>query len=170
VGYPVLADDEQLVLHRHPHHKRLIPAVLALLLATALAAFVAGLVHTRTWDPTAENVIVAVIWAIWAVVVGWLSAWPFLGWLTTHFVITDQRVMYRHGVLTRTGLDLPLARIVHMEFSHRIIDRLLGTGTLVIESASQEPLAFHDIPRVQQVHSLLYHEVFDTLESDESSS
>ena len=47
---------------------------------------------------------------------------------------------------------------------------MVRTGTLVIESASQDPLEFHDIPNVEHVHSLLYHEVFDTLGSEESPS
>ena len=110
------------------------------------------------------------IGAIWLVLIGWLTLWPFLNWLTTHFVITDRRVMYRHGVLSRSGIDIPLARINSVEFRHRLIDRLLRTGTLVVESASQDPLEFHDIPRVEQVHALLYHEVFDTLGSEESPS
>jgi uncharacterized membrane protein YdbT with pleckstrin-like domain len=91
-------------------------------------------------------------------------------WLTTHFVITNRRVMYRHGVLTRSGIDIPLARINSVEFRHKLLDRLLRTGILVVESASQDPLYFHDIPRVEQVHALLYHEVFDTLGSEEAPS
>jgi uncharacterized membrane protein YdbT with pleckstrin-like domain len=172
MGYPdnMLADGEQVVLHRHPHWKRLIAAVTVLILATGLASFVAGFVNTRQWEPSAKNVIFAVIWTIWLVVVGWLTLWPFLGWLTTHFVITDRRVMYRHGVLTRSGIDIPLARINSVEFRHGIVDRMLRTGTLIIESATQEPLEFYDIPRVRQVHALLYHEVFDTLGSEESPS
>ena len=102
--------------------------------------------------------------------VGWLTLWPFFSWLTTHFVITDRRVMFRHGVLTRTGIDIPLARINSVEFRHGLIDRMLRTGTLIIESASQDPLEFHDIPQVERVHSLLYHEVFDTLGGEESDS
>ncbi|BBX13954.1 membrane protein [Mycobacterium novum] len=163
VGYPesVLAEDEQVVLHRHPHVKRLLGPVLALLLATACAGFASGFVNPRAWDPNAKNVVFAVIWAIWLVVVGWLALWPFLSWLTTHFVVTDRRVMYRHGLLTRSGIDIALARINSVEFVHGLIDRMLRTGTLIIESASQEPLEFYDIPRVEQVHALLYHEVFD---------
>lgn len=172
MGYPenVLANDEMVVLHRHPHFKRLIGAVLVLILASAAAAFVAGLVNTTDWQSTAKNVLFIVIGAIWLVVVGWLTIWPFLKWWTTHFVITDRRVMFRHGVLTRSGIDIPLARINSVEFRHGLSDRMLRTGTLIIESASQDPLEFHDIPRVEQVHSLLYHEVFDTLGSEESSS
>ncbi|EID16938.1 membrane-flanked domain-containing protein [Mycobacterium xenopi RIVM700367] len=169
--YPdnVLADGEQVVLHRHPHWKRLVGAVTVLILASGLASFVAGFVNTRPWDPNAKNVIFGVIWTIWLVLVGWLTVWPFLAWLTTHFVITDRRVMFRHGVLSGSGIDIPLARIFHVEFRQGIVDRMLRAGTLIIESASQDSLEFYDIPRVRQVHALLYHEVFDTLEPESPS-
>ena len=169
MGYPnnVLADGEQVVLHRHPHFKRLIGPVLALLVTTALASFAAAVVSQTGWDPRAQQVVSAVIAVIWLILVSWLALRPFFDWLTTHFVITDRRVMYRHGVLTRAGIDIPLARINSVEFRHGLVDRMLRTGTLVIESASQDPLEFHDIPGVEQVHSLLYHEVFDTLDSEE---
>jgi membrane protein YdbS with pleckstrin-like domain len=78
--------------------------------------------------------------------------------------------MFRHGLLTRQGIDIPLARINSVEFRHGLFDRMLRTGTLIIESASQDPLEFHDIPQVERVHSLLYHEVFDTLGGEESDS
>jgi len=154
-------------LHRHPHFKRLVAPVLTLLVGTASAAFAAAVVSRTGWDPRTRQVVSAVIAGVWLLVVGWLTVRPFLAWLTTHFVITDRRVMYRHGVLTRAGIDIPLARINSVEFRHGLIDRMLRTGTLVIESASQDPLEFNDIPGVEQVHSLLYHEVFDTLDSEE---
>jgi uncharacterized membrane protein YdbT with pleckstrin-like domain len=172
VGYPdnVLAADERVVLHRHPHWKRLIGPVLVLLLTTALAAFGAAVVNTTGWEQTAKNIVMLVIGVIWLIVIGWLTVWPFMAWRTTHFVITDRRVMFRHGVMTRAGIDIPLARINSVEFRHGLSDRMLRTGTLIIESAAQDPLEFHDIPRVEHVHSLLYHEVFDTLGSEESPS
>ena len=172
MGYPenVLAGDEQVVLHRHPHWKRLIGPVLILLVVTAIAAFGMGYVNSLNWDSNAKRVVLIVIGVIWLVIIGWLTVWPFLNWWATHFVITDRRVMFRHGLLTRSGIDIPLARINSVEFRHGIFDRVLRTGTLIIESASQDPLEFHDIPRVERVHSLLYHEVFDSLGSEESPS
>ena len=172
VGYPenVLAKDEHVVLHRHPHWGRLVVPALILIVATAAAAFLAGYVNTLAWEPTAKNIVFLVIGAVWLVLVGWLAVWPFLNWWTTHFVITDRRVMYRHGLITRSGIDIPLARINSVEFRHGLLDRILRTGTLIIESASQDPLEFQDIPQVERVHSLLYHEVFDTLGSEEHPS
>ncbi len=167
MGYPdnVLAGDEQVVLHRHPHWKRLVGPVLALLVCTAAAAFGGAVVSRMDWDPRARQVVSAVIAVVWLLLVVWLTIRPFLAWKSTHFVITDRRVMYRHGVLSRAGIDIPLARINSVEFNHGLLDRMTRTGTLGIESASQDPLEFHDIPQIEQVHSLLYHEVFDAEES-----
>ncbi|UXA08203.1 PH domain-containing protein [Mycobacterium sp. SMC-2] len=172
MSYPdnVLAAGEQVIVHRHPHWKRLIWPVAALLLATALASFGSGYLNSTHWGQPAKNIIHGVIWGIWLVIIGWLTLWPFLSWLTTHFVVTNRRVMFRHGVLTRTGIDIPLARINSVEFRDRITERMFRTGTLIIESASQDPLEFSDIPRLREVHALLYHEVFDTLGSEESPS
>ena len=163
MGYPdnVLAHGEQLVLHRHPHWKRLVAPVLTLLVLTALASFGAAMVSRTGWQPGTRRLVSFVIAVSWLVAVGWFTVRPFFIWLTTHFVITDRRVMYRHGVLTRAGIDIPLARINSVEFRHGLLDRIVRTGTLVIESASQDPLEFNDIPQVESVHSLLYHEVFD---------
>ena len=135
-------------------------AVVALLVLTALASFAAAVVSRTGWDPRVRQGVSAVIGVLWLVLIVWLTVRPFLAWLTTHFVITDRRVMYRHGVWTRAGIDIPLARINSVEFRHGLADRMVRTGTLIIESASQDPLEFNDIPAVEQVHSLLYHEVF----------
>ena len=169
MSYPdnVLAQDEHVILHRHPHWKQLLRPVLALLVVTALASFGAAVVSRTDWDPRTRQVVLVVIGVLWLVLVAWLTLRPFLAWRTTHFVVTDRRVMYRHGLLTRAGIDIPLARINSVEFRHGVLDRMVRSGTLVIESASQDPLEFDDVPQVEQVHSLLYHEVFDTLGEEE---
>ncbi len=162
MGYPhsVLAQDERVVLHRHPHWKRLIRPVLALLVVTALASLGAAMVSRTGWDPRTRQIVSLVIGAIWLLLALLWALRPFATWLCTHFVITDRRVMYRQGVLTRTGLDIPLARLNSVEFRRGLVDRMFRTGTLIIESAAQDPLEFDDVPNVEQVHSLLYHEVF----------
>ncbi|OBJ62422.1 PH domain-containing protein [Mycobacterium asiaticum] len=172
MSYPdnALAAGEKVVLHRHPHWKRLILPIVVLILVTGLAAVGSGFVESTPWQPMAKKILYGVILGIWLIIIGWLTIWPFLTWLTTHFVVTNRRVMYRHGVLTRNGIDIPLARINSVEFRDRISERVFRTGTLVIESASQDPLEFYNIPRLREVHALLYHEVFDTLGSEESPS
>ena len=167
MGYPdnALAAGEQVVIHRHPHWKTLIVPAAVLIVATGLAACGSGCVDSTQWQQVTKNIAHGAVWGVWLVVVGWFTLWRFVGWLTNHFVVTNRRVMFRYGALTRAGIDIPLARISSVEFRDRLVERMFRTGTLIIESASQDPLEFAEIPCLREVHALLYHEVFDTLGS-----
>lgn len=155
--YPedLLRGDERVVVHKHPHWKILVLPVLALLIIVGLGSYVAALVDGQSWQLYG--------WIALAVVGGiallWLTVAPLLRWRTTHFVLTTRRVLVREGVLSRSGIDIPISRINTVQFRHSLIDRILGCGTLIVESASDEPLEFDDIPQVERVHSLLYYEV-----------
>jgi uncharacterized membrane protein YdbT with pleckstrin-like domain len=159
VTYPdeLLVEGEQVVMHKHPHWKMLVVPVLALLLVVGVGTFVAALVRTTTWAPWA--------WLALAVVglglVARLTVVPVVRWRTTHFVVTNRRVLVREGVLTRHGIDIPMRRINSVQFRRTVFERILGCGTLVIESASDEPLEFDDVPGVQKVHMMLYDELAD---------
>jgi uncharacterized membrane protein YdbT with pleckstrin-like domain len=156
VPYPddLLVDGEQVVLHKHPHWKMLVVPVLVFLLIVTLGSYVAAVVVGLSWQLYAW-IGLAVLGGIGVL---WLTVTPLLRWRTTHFVLTNRRVLVREGILARTGIDIPLSRINSVQFRHSIIDRILGCGTLIIESASEEPLEFDDIPQVERVHSLLNYE------------
>lgn len=168
MAYPmdVLADDEVVVVHKHPHIKALIGPGLVLLVVTALAAW--GLLWS-TGDTVADStatVVGVAAGVVWLAAFAWFVV-KFVSWRTTHFVITDKRVMFRQGVITRSGIDIPVLRINSVQFRHGLIDRILRTGTLIVESASDDPLEFDDIPRVEQVHALLYARLDDRLDDDD---
>ncbi|WP_280511005.1 PH domain-containing protein [Nocardia farcinica] len=162
MGYPedVLAPDEHLILHRHPHWKMLFWPIVTLIVATALAGFAGGLAY-RTTEGTLRTALLILVPALWAVVVVWRVVAPVLAWKSTHFIVTERRVLVRQGVVTHTGIDIPMSRISSVQFRHGLFARLLGTGTLIIGSSSEEPLEYDDIPAVQKVHALLYYQVFE---------
>lgn len=164
MAYPddLLSSGEHVVIHRHPHWKMLIFPVFWLLVVVALGTYLAGLVVDQSWA-TIAWIALAVIGFV---LVSWLTLAPLMRWRTTHFIVTSDRVMAREGVFKRTGLDIPLSRINSVRFEHSLLDRVLGCGTLIIESASDEPLEFDDIPSVEKVHSLLYREVNDNPDDD----
>ncbi|MGH3574205.1 MAG: PH domain-containing protein, partial [Pseudonocardiaceae bacterium] len=129
--------------------------VLAFLLIVGLGSYVAALIAGHSWQLYGW-IGLAVVGGI-AVV--WLTVVPLLRWRTTHFVLTTRRVLVREGVLSRSGIDIATNRINTVQSRSSVIDRMLGCGTLIIESASDEPLEFDDIPQVERVRSLLYYEV-----------
>lgn len=168
MGYPEdhLAPEEKLLINARPHWKRLIGSGLLFILGTVAAIWLFTWLDGSTLEGTTATILT------WLIVIGWLVVavlWgfvPFIRWFTTHFVITNRRIMFRTGVITREGIDIPMARINSVQFRHGLIDRMFKTGTLVIESASDDPLEFDDIPDVEAVHKLLYDELYDELHDD----
>lgn len=168
MAYPmdVLTDDEVVVVHKHPHIKALIGPGLVLLVATALGAWALMWSTRDTVSDTTATVVGIAVAVVWLVPLVWFVA-KLVSWRTTHFVITDRRVMFRQGVITRSGIDIPVLRINSVQFRHGLVDRILRTGTLIVESASDDPLEFDDIPGVEKVHALLYARLDDRLDDDD---
>jgi uncharacterized membrane protein YdbT with pleckstrin-like domain len=150
VGFPesILTSDEEVVLHLRPHWRRLVAPVGWVVLV------VAGVIGASVlWGTTG---------ALWLGLIGlallaWLALWPWLSWRTTHYVFTTERVLLREGVLARHGRDIPLARINDVSFSHSLLERMLGSGTMTIESAGERgQMVLADLPRVEHTQTVLY--------------
>lgn len=155
MAYPtkLLAEDEHLVMDLHPHWKALISPVVVLVLVLGVGSFVAAALPAGRWQGWGRLAVLVV----GLLLIGFWAVWPFLKWLTTHFVITDRRVLMRSGVLARTGRDVPLSRINDITFSHTVLERMLGAGTLVVESAGERgQVTLNDVPHVEKVQRELY--------------
>ena len=149
----VLTAEERVVLHLHPHWKALVRPVFVVLLGIAL------LVVGWIFLPAGETgtALMYALGVIVLVAVAWLAFWPYVVWRTTHYVFTTARVMLQHGVFSRDRRDIPLSRINDHAMTQRFSERLLGCGTLTIESAGERgQTVLIDIPRVERVQTLLY--------------
>ena len=169
MAYPrdLLAPDENIVIDAHPHWKALVGAVASSVLALVLGGLAWWWMASVDWDSGTETWIGAAVAVVLIVFVIWLAITPYVRWATTHFVVTDRRVIFRTGVVTKSGIDIPLARINSVQFRHGLIDQMFKTGTLVIDSASDDPLEFDDIPSVEKVHARLYELLNDALDGDD---
>ena len=59
--------------------------------------------------------------------------------------------------MSRTGRDIPLARISDVSFSRSLLDRLLGAGRLLVESPGEHgQIVLSDIPSVERVQAILF--------------
>jgi uncharacterized membrane protein YdbT with pleckstrin-like domain len=157
VAYPekILADDEKVVEHLHPHWITLVPATLWFILIAGGGGFLIGLTANHT-DGTTQNVLIGIIVVLGLILLTWLTFRPWLGWRTTHYVFTTHRVLIRRGILKRTGRDISLQRINDVGFSQTLWERMVRAGTLTIESAGEQGQeSLHDIPRSDQQQQLL---------------
>jgi uncharacterized membrane protein YdbT with pleckstrin-like domain len=151
VAFPedVLTSEERVVLHVHPHWKTLARPVL--LGVVVVAAAVVALIFVPS------GIGQLIIGAAALVVLVWLLLRPILVRQTTHYVFTDQRILLQLGIFNRDRRDIPLSRVNDHSMNQHFLERLLGTGTLVIESAGERgQQVLHDIPHVEKVQTLLY--------------
>lgn len=156
MAYPeqLLATDEKVVKHLHPHWVTLVGPVLILLVVAAAASF--GIAATpageaQTWIRLAILIAAAVILVVFTLV-------PVLRWVTTHYVITSHRVMFRIGVLNRQGKDVAFPRITDVAYRQSLWDRIVNAGTLTIESAGEGPAQVLDnVPNSDRIQQLINH-------------
>jgi uncharacterized membrane protein YdbT with pleckstrin-like domain len=157
-GDESLSEGEHFVLRLHPHWKTLFRpvAILLVILAVAIAALImlpSGRDAGAARDAIGIVVFLALI--IWGVV-------PLLRWQTTTYELTTRRLRLREGILARSGRDFPLTRISDVSFSRGPIDRLLGSGKLIVESAGEHgQLVLPEIPQVERVQATLFQLVED---------
>jgi uncharacterized membrane protein YdbT with pleckstrin-like domain len=153
-----LADDERSVLLVHPHWKTIVRPLALLVLTVAAAVALLVVVPSGSaanWERLAVGVVAVII------LLGWVLV-PILRWRTTTYELTTRRFRMREGIVARKGRDIPLTRINDVSFEHGPIDRLLGSGRLIVESAGEHgQLRLDEIPDVEQVQAMLYQLVED---------
>lgn len=141
-----LTQGEYVIASLRTHIKAIWKALLTLVVA--ILVFVVGSVflHDKsTWAVPALGILAILIILIFVIK-------PVLDWYSTHFVITNKRIVTRHGVFTTNGRDIPLFRVNDVSSVQGVLDRILGCGTLVVSDASQQAgLRFQDIPGVKRI-------------------
>lgn len=58
-------------------------------------------------------------------------------WITTDFVLTTDRLIYRKGVVARQGREIPLERLNDVSFTQTLFQRVLRAGDLLVESGGE---------------------------------
>jgi uncharacterized membrane protein YdbT with pleckstrin-like domain len=158
-----LTEDEKIVLEFHPHWSTLVATIFWAVVAAVVAGVIGFFIPSGD-SQTLIRLIVAAIGVLAIVVVGFV---PFLRWATTSYTLTNRRFVMRHGILSRSGRDIPLTRVNDVSFQHSLVQRMLGTGTLIVESGGEHgQLVLKSIPRVEYVQSQLYRIVEELTDGD----
>lgn len=144
----LLGTDEVVLMHMRTHGKTMLWPAVGLIGCGALLGAGAALVP-NDFRPVGQLAV--------AVVVGVLATWwtfiPFLRWRTTTYTLTSYRLITRTGILNKTGTNLPLARVNDVAVERSLGDRMLGCGTLRVQTAADGgPVVLRDVPDVEDVH------------------
>jgi uncharacterized membrane protein YdbT with pleckstrin-like domain len=151
VPYPrrLLHDDEQVVLDMRPHPIRLFrPVAMTVVIGGGIGAAFFGWRSAPSWFGLVLGVVgfVTLVYLLAKVA----------SWRATVLVLTSSRVIYRSGIVRRIGREIPIDRVQDVTYIQRLGERIVGAGSLIVESAGDrgtEP--FPDIRRPEQVQSAI---------------
>jgi|SRR3990170_1433945 len=148
--YParLLSTEEETAAAFRPHWMAIVlPALITALCVAAIIVVAIQVEAPEVW------------FAVGGIVLLWLiAALPrWIKWWFTHYVVTNERLIVRRGFIARQGKEIPLEVINDVAFSQNVIERILHSGDLLIESAGEQGQSrYSDIPDPEGVQSLIY--------------
>ncbi|MBN2622395.1 MAG: PH domain-containing protein [Acidimicrobiales bacterium] len=146
----LLNDNEEIALDLHPHWWFFAPPLAALIGSIVLGAVVWSTDIDWLRIPAGILILGCLVW----------FGLRYARWITTNFVVTSDRLIYRHGVLAKHGIEIPLERVNTVFFRQSLFERMVGSGDLVIESASEQGRqAFSNVRHPDAIQSEIYRQV-----------
>jgi len=142
---------ETIKVDMHPHWWYLTPSVAALAVSVGFSVWALTLGDSNA-DKALKvvGIVLLVASGLWALI-------RYMLWVTTHFVVTSDRVIFRQGVLRKVGVQIPLERVNNVNFEQTIFERLLGAGDLLIESGGADgQQTFEDIRHPDRVTNIIH--------------
>ena len=147
----LLVDGEELILDLRPHWIALVmPTVVAIATVAVMS------ILYETFDERILDVIVGVAGTLFLLM---YSVRRYVDWATSHFVVTSDRIIHRRGWIAKYSMEVPLEAINDVRFEQGVLDRVIGAGTLVVQSASEAGRqVFDHIRDPEGVQRTIYHQ------------
>lgn len=134
-----LLTTERRVIRLRRHWAVVLPyvvqTVLLLIVALTLTTIIGNYKdpeHGGAWPKFAQNVL-------WYLTLFALLRLTFylVEWWVERIVVTDKRAMITSGIFTTKVAMMPVTKITDMTYERSVVGRMLGYGTLILESAGQ---------------------------------
>ncbi len=148
----LLSEGEDLVLDLRPHWIALAApvSVTVLILIGLILALVYAPDSWPSWTRIAVVVAAVLLFLVYA-------APRIVRWLTSHFVVTSDRLIHRSGWLSKRSMEIPLEKISDVRFHQGVFERMIGAGDLTLESAGEfGQQTFSHIPDPEHVQKVIY--------------
>ena len=150
---------EHVLIETRPHWRGLVRPSLVAVIGAGIAGLAGGFAELQapaydggdTFTP-----IILVIAVLYLLVVLRFTVVPWMRWRSQVFVVTDQRLVGRSGIVSKNRFEMPLGRVNAVQYRHTMSDRVFGTGTLIVETATGDYFEFPNLPSVSAVHEVLY--------------
>ena len=121
---------------------------------------IAGLVAALVTIHGSRGANAVLRWIAIIVIVVVFLAYPvrrFVEWATSHFVVTNERLIHRSGFIAKRSMEVPLNRINDVRFNQSVFERMIGAGDLIVESAGERGQEiFDDVRHPEEIQKTIY--------------
>ena len=150
-----LLDSERRVIRVRRHWASLAWDIFEAAALLAIAVMISYLLPPTMW------LIQNVLWYA-ALVVLLRFAYLVVDWWVERIVVTDKRFMMTTGVFTTKVLMMPISKVTDLTYQRSVAGRMLGYGTMVVESAGQIQALnrITYLPRPEEVYDAISELVF----------
>lgn len=148
----LLNTDEEILLDLRPHWWYITPQVAIVVAVVVALGLVVSFGLPQALVLVAGVVLVAALLNL---------VWRWITWSGINFVITTDRLIFRTGVFSKHGIEIPLERINTVFFSQTLLERLVASGDLSVESAGEG--GHQDFANVRRP-SLVQQEIYRAME------
>ena len=74
-------------------------------------------------------------------------------------MVTSDRLIHREGWIAKHSMEIPLEAINDVRFRQTVFERIIGAGTLIVQSASESGREeFKAIRNPEEVQKTIYHQ------------
>ena len=157
-----LVPGEQVIVTTRPQPRKLAGAAAAFIFSPALAAF-ASAWATRgeaarlipalapRWTPWLVAGLVLAVAGVW---LGYCLP-RLLRWQSTRYTLTSRRLVARSGILRRRDQQVNLASVRNLTVHESVLQRLLRSGNISLETGYQGVVTFQDVPEVARFRDFI---------------
>jgi membrane protein YdbS with pleckstrin-like domain len=163
-----LVPGEQVIVTTRPQPRQLAGAAVAFILAPAVAAFCSAWLTrggaARTvpalsgrWTPLLVTGCVLAAASVW---LGFCLP-RLLRWQSTRYTLTSRRLVARSGTWKRRDQQVNLDSIRNLAVHESVLQRLLRSGNISLETGYQGAVTFPDVPEVARFRDFILDAIRD---------
>ena len=157
-----LVPGEQVIVTTRPQPRRLAGAAAAFVLAPALAAFASAWIirggaarllpaagtGATSWLVAGCILVAAAVW------LGYCLP-KLLRWQGTRYTLTSRRMVARYGLVNRREQQVDLASVRNLAVHETLLQRLVRSGNISLETGYQGVVVFRDVPEVARFRDFI---------------
>lgn len=134
-----------------PHARRLVWSALLLIAVCGATGYFSG----NLPEPF-TNVM---LWSAAGLVIIVLVVFPWLAWMSHTYTITTRRVIESSGLWGRRRSEVTHAQGCTITERRGILQRLWGTGDVILSTGTQPPMRLRNVPAPRLVHETLVDQI-----------